>query len=68
MPQRGHALPLDPAWGLGRIIDRDKGVVIAPVSLRKVLGADVGGERPNVPRADAEDVGHSKKANRTTAN
>ena len=60
MPQLSHAQPVDPARRFGWIIERDQGEVIAAVALGKVLRRDVGGERPDVPRADAEDVGHAR--------
>jgi hypothetical protein len=58
MPQRRHAHPVDPARRFGRIIKRYQGVVIAAVAFSEMLRADVGRERPDVPRADAEDVLH----------
>jgi hypothetical protein len=35
------------------------------VALGEVLRAAVGGERPDVPRADAEDVGHFREGFRS---
>jgi hypothetical protein len=61
MPQLSHPQPVDPARCLSRIIQRYQRVVITTVALSKVLRADVGRERPDVPRADAEDVSHSAK-------
>ncbi len=58
MPQRRHALAVDATRCLSRIVQRDEGVIITAVALGKVLRAAVGGERPDVPRADAEDVLH----------
>ena len=52
---------MDPPWRLGRIIHGDHLVVIDPVDLRPVLRGDVGGERPDVPRAEVEDVGHAER-------
>ena len=58
MPQRRHALAVDATRCLSRIVQRYQRVVVAAVALGEVLRAAVGGERPDVPRADAEDVGH----------
>ena len=58
MHQWRHPLPADHARSFGRIIERDERVVIAAMGLGKVLGADVSGERSDVPGTDAEDVGH----------
>jgi len=56
--KRRHAQPMDPDRRFGRIIERDHREVIAAVALGPVLRALVGGERPDVPRANAEDVLH----------
>jgi hypothetical protein len=58
MPQRRHALAVDATRCLSRIVQRYQRVVVAAVALGEVLRTAVGGERPDVPRADAEDVGH----------
>ena len=56
--KRRHAQPVDPDRRFGGIIERDHCEVVAPVALGPVLRALVGGERPDVPRADSEDVLH----------
>ena len=56
--QRRHPLAVDLAGCFGWIIQRNQRVVIAAVRLGKGGGRDVGGERPDVPRADAENVCH----------
>jgi hypothetical protein len=61
MPQRRHALAVDATRCLSRIVQRDERVVIAAVAFGEVLRADVGRERPDVPRADAEDVLHGRR-------
>ena len=49
---------MDPDRRFSRVIERDHREVVAAVALGPVLRALVGGERPDVPRADAEDVLH----------
>jgi len=49
---------MDPAGRLGRIIHRDHGVIVAAVRFSEVASGLMGGEWPDVPRADAEDVLH----------
>jgi hypothetical protein len=45
-------------WCFGWIIQLDHAVLIATVNLGPMGGGDVGVERPDVPRADVEDVSH----------
>ncbi len=56
--KRRHAQPIDLAGCFGWIIERDHGEVIATMALGPVLRAGMRVERPDVPRADAEDVLH----------
>jgi len=49
---------MDDTWRFIRVIERDHRVVVAAVALGPVLRALVSGERPDVPRADSEDVLH----------
>ena len=56
--KRRHAQPIDLAGRFGRIIHWDHRVIVAAVRFSKVAGGLMGRERPDVPRADAEDVLH----------
>ena len=49
---------MDPDRRLGRIIERDHRVIVAAVAFSPMLRALVGVKRSDVPRTDAEDVGH----------
>ena len=51
---------MDPAGRLGRIVHRNHGVIVAAVRFSKVASGLMGRERPDVPRADAEDVCHAR--------
>jgi len=59
MGQWSHAHPVDQVRGLRRVIQRNHGEVIAAMALRPILRPLVRVERPDVPWADAEDVGHA---------
>lgn len=59
MGQWSHAHPVDQARGLRRVIQRDHREVIAPMAFSPVLRPLVRVKGPDVPRADAEDVGHA---------
>jgi len=59
MVKRRHAEPVDLAGRLSRIIHRDHGVVIAAMAFSEVAGGLMGNEWPDMPRANAEDVGHA---------
>lgn len=58
MLQLRHPQAVDPARRFSRIIKRDQGEVVATVRFGKVLRCNVRQERPDVPRPDAQDVGH----------
>ena len=58
MAELRHPQTMDPAGGFGWIIHRNHGVVITAVRFSEIAGRLMGGKRPDVPRADAEDVGH----------
>lgn len=49
---------MDHARCLGRVIERDHGVVIAAMPLGEGGRRDVRIERSDVPGTDSEDVGH----------
>ena len=49
---------MDDARCLCWIIHRDHGVIIAAVRFSEVAGRLMSWEWPDMPRADAEDVGH----------
>ena len=53
---------MDDARRFCRIIHRDHGEIIAAVAFCPVLRALVGVKRSDVPRTDAEDVGHFREA------
>lgn len=48
----------NPRRRLSRVIKRDHPIVINAVVLRPVLRGDVSRKRPDVPRAEVQDVGH----------
>ena len=58
---------MNDARRFGRIIERDHREVIAAMALCPVLRALVGVKRPDVPRADSEDVCHARDASANLA-
>jgi hypothetical protein len=62
MLQRRHPQPVDHGRRFGWIVHRNQGVVITPMPLGEGGGSDVRLEWSDVPRTDAEEVGHKKES------
>jgi len=62
MRQRCHAHPVEHCGRFRWIIERHHCVIVAAVAFGPILRALVRIKRPDVPRADTEDVGHARDA------